>query len=51
MAIEFDIYPSPAPSDHEGETTYHARVANSITIDTKEIAQNIHNRCTLTIPL
>ena len=49
MAIEFDIYPSPAPSDHEGETTYHARVANSATIDTNEIAQNIHNRCTLTM--
>ncbi len=49
MAIEFDIYPSPSAPDSEGQPTYHARVANSATIDTHEIAQNIHKRCTLTM--
>lgn len=49
MPIEFDIYPSPAQSSNEGAITYHARVANSSTISTNEIAQNIHKRCTLTI--
>ena len=49
MAIEFDIYPSPTPPNSEKETTYHARVANSNTITTDDIAQNIHKRCTLTI--
>ena len=49
MAIEFDIYPSPTPTGSNGKQTYHARVANSTTIDTAEIAKNIHKRCTLTI--
>lgn len=49
MAIEFDIYPSPSTFENEGKTTYHARVANSATIVTNEIAQNIHKRCTLTM--
>lgn len=49
MAIEFDIYPSPSASGDEDKTTYHARVANSSTIDTDEIARNIHKRCTLTM--
>lgn len=49
MAIEFDIYPTPTPKGSDREKTYHARVANSVTIDTAEIAQNIHKRCTLTI--
>ena len=49
MAIEFDIYPSPSTSENEEKTTYHARVANSETIDTNKIAQNIHKRCTLTM--
>ena len=49
MAIEFDIYPSPSTSGGEEKTTYHARVANSATIDTQEIARNIHKRCTLTM--
>ena len=49
MAIEFDIYPSPAPKGSNREKSYHARVANSTTIDSAEIAQNIHKRCTLTI--
>lgn len=49
MPIEFDIYPSPAPSGSERELTYHARVANSATVDTVEIARNIHKRCTLTM--
>ncbi len=49
MAIEFDIYPSPTVSGEDGKTTYHARVANSETIATSEIAQNIHKRCTLTM--
>lgn len=49
MPIEFDIYPSPAHSPYEEAVTYHARVANSATISTNEIAQNIHKRCTLTI--
>ena len=49
MAIEFDIYPSPTPPNSDKETTYHARVANSDTITTDDIAHNIHQRCTLTI--
>ena len=49
MAIEFDIYPTPSASGGGEKTTYHARVANSVTIDTSEIAQNIHKRCTLTM--
>lgn len=49
MAIEFDIYPSPSASNDGEKTTYHARVVNSATIDTQEIAQNIHKRCTLTM--
>ena len=49
MAIEFDIYPSPTPPDSERGTTYHARVANSDTITTDDVAKNIHKRCTLTI--
>ena len=49
MAIEFDIYPSPTPPNSDKETTYHARVANSNTITTDDIAQNIHKRCTLTV--
>lgn len=49
MAIEFDIYPSPTPPNSDKETTYHARVANSETITTDDIAHNIHQRCTLTI--
>ena len=49
MAIEFDIYPSPTASEEDGKTTYHARVTNSETIATSEIAQNIHKRCTLTM--
>ena len=49
MAIEFDIYPSPSSSGEEGKKTYHARVANSMTIATNEIAQSIHKRCTLTV--
>ena len=49
MAIEFDIYPSPTPPNSDRETTYHARVANSETITTDDIAHNIHQRCTLTI--
>ena len=49
MAIEFDIYPSPSTSGDKEKTTYHARVANSETIDTQAIAQNIHKRCTLTM--
>ena len=49
MAIEFDIYPSPTVSEEDGKTTYHARVTNSETIATSEIAQNIHKRCTLTM--
>lgn len=49
MAIEFDIYPSPSTSENEAKTTFHARVANSGTIATNEIAQNIHKRCTLTM--
>lgn len=49
MAIEFDIYPSPNASSNEEQISYHARVANSETITTNEIAQNIHKRCTLTI--
>ena len=49
MPIEFDIYPSPAPSGSDRELTYHARVANSATVDTVEIARNIQKRCTLTM--
>ena len=49
MAIEFDIYPSPTPPDSDRGTTYHARVANSETVTTDDIAHNIHQRCTLTI--
>lgn len=49
MAIEFDIYPSPTPPDSDRETTYHARVANSETVTSDDIAHNIHQRCTLTI--
>ena len=49
MPIEFDIYPSPLHSENDTTVTYHARVANSETISTDEIAQNIHKRCTLTI--
>lgn len=49
MAIEFDIYPTPTPQSNGQETTYHARVTNSNTITSPEIAQNIHKRCTLTI--
>ena len=49
LAIEFDIYPSPTPPNSDKETTYHARVANSNTITTDDIAQNIHKRCTLTV--
>lgn len=49
MAIEFDIYPSPTPPESTKGTTYHARVTNSETITTDDIAKNIHNRCTLTI--
>ena len=49
MAIEFDIYPSPSTTEHGEKATFHARVANSETITTNEIAQNIHKRCTLTM--
>jgi len=49
MPIQFDIYPSPINAENKGTTTYHARVTNSETITTDEIAQNIHKRCTLTI--
>ena len=48
MPIKFDIYPSPVNAENKGTTTYHARVTNSETITTDEIAQNIHKRCTLT---
>ena len=49
MPIKFDIYPSPVPHESGRTTTYHARVTNSETITTDEIAQNINKRCTLTI--
>ena len=49
MAIEFDIYPSPTPPNSDKETTYHAQVANSDTITTDDIAQNIHKRYILIV--
>ena len=48
MAIKYDIYASPVPSESQREPHYHARVVGSDTVDMEELIHRIHRRCTLT---
>ena len=47
MAIQFEFYKTPDPSDAE-ETKYHARAVTTHTVDTNKIIEEINERASLT---
>ncbi len=48
MTVQYDFYKNPSPKDSKKRVRYHARVVPYGTVDTKELAQRIHSRCTVT---
>lgn len=48
MTAHYDFYKNPSPKDSKRRTRYHARIVPYGTTDTKELAQQIHSRCTVT---
>lgn len=48
MTAQYDFYKNPSPKDSKKRTRYHARVVPYGTTDTKDLAQQIHSRCTVT---
>ncbi len=48
MAIKFDFYQTPGFTGKEKKRQYHARIVNSDTVSTDELAQEIHQASTLT---
>ena len=49
MAVKFDFYENPAPKESKKKTRYHARVISYGTVDSEQLAQIIHSRCTLNV--
>ena len=48
MAIQFELYKSPARKDEEDKELYHARVVNFQHIDTDYLAKEIQQATSLT---
>lgn len=48
MGLYYDFYENPSPKDSTERPLLHARVITSETTSTDEIAEEIHNRSTLT---
>ncbi len=48
MAIIYDLYRTPMPEDQKNKERYHARPVNNGSITTREIAEKICVRCSLT---
>lgn len=48
MAIKYDMYVTPNPTDEEVETTYYAKVIHRDTITTGELAKKIERESSLT---
>lgn len=49
MSANYDFYSNPVPPGSNRKPRLHARIVTNGTIDTKDIAEEIHSRCTLTI--
>lgn len=49
MTAEYDFYSNPIPRASNRKPRLHARIVTSGTIDTEDLAKEIHSRSTLTI--
>lgn len=48
MAVKFDFYKNPVPSESKKRARYHARVVGGYTVKTAEITRKIQYACSLT---
>ncbi|MDR1200051.1 MAG: hypothetical protein LBL58_00270 [Tannerellaceae bacterium] len=48
MSLHYDFYENPVSKDSDGRPKLHARVVTTGTMNTDQLAQYIHDMCTLT---
>lgn len=48
MSVKYDFYETPQPKSNKRQPRFHARVVGSETVSTREIANQIAGRCSVT---